>query len=163
MTNPDFALDRAERFAERFLIDYADCLDSERYSDWPNYFDEADCRYEIRSRENEDLGLPAAIMYCDTHGMLVDRVTMLKKALTYRHLLLRHFITNIRVIEHDINTMSVRANYQLMQTDNDGVTTLFGVGQYQLRLVDRDSRWLAAELFVIADTFGIDNMLAVPI
>ncbi|MGB7301195.1 MAG: aromatic-ring-hydroxylating dioxygenase subunit beta [Burkholderiaceae bacterium] len=159
----ELSLDEAERIASRFLIDYADCLDTERYQDWPGYFDESNCRYEIRSRENEDLGLPAAIMYCDTHGMLTDRVTMLEKALTYRHLILRHFISNVRIVEHHVNKIKLHANYQLMQTDNDGVTTLFGVGQYKLVLTARGPHWRVAEMFVIVDSFGIDNMLAVPI
>ena len=156
-------LEQAEKTTERFLIAYTDALDSEEYANWPGFFVEQNCRYEIRSRENEDLGLPAAIMYCDTHGMLVDRVTMLEKALTYRHLILRHFVSNVRVLEFDEASIQAQANYQLMQTDNDGVTTLFGVGQYKLNLVSSSDGWQAQTLLAIADTFGIDNMLAVPI
>jgi len=156
-------LEQAEKTVDRFLVAYTDCLDTEQYADWPNYFPKQDCRYEIRSRENEDLGLPAAIMYCDTHGMLVDRVTMLKKALTYRHLILRHFVSNSRVLDFDDKRINAQANYQLMQSDNDGVTSLFGVGQYKLTLVPGSDGWQAKTLFVIVDTFGIDNMLAVPI
>jgi anthranilate 1,2-dioxygenase small subunit len=95
--------------------------------------------------------------------MLVDRVTMLEKALTYRHLILRHFIANVRVHNFDDRNIEAQANYQLMQTDNDGITTLFGVGQYKLTLVPGADNWQASTLFVIVDTFGIDNMLAVPI
>lgn len=156
-------LEDAERIASRFFNRYADCLDSERYSAWPAFFRESDCRYEIRSRENEDLGLPAAIMYCDTHGMMVDRVTMLDKALTYRHMILRHFISNVLINDFSADLVAAVANYQLMQTDNDGVTTLFGVGQYRVQLVPAGEQWLASELLVIVDTFGIDNMLAVPV
>ncbi len=161
MTEP--TLEQAEKATERFLIAYTDCLDTGRYAEWPGFFREQDCRYEIRSRENEDLGLPAAIMYCDTHGMMIDRVTMLEKALTYRHLILRHFVSNVRVIEFDARKIKAHANYQLSQTDNDGVTTMFGVGQYQLELVRHADSWQAKTVFVIVDTFGIDNMLAVPI
>lgn len=155
-------LEEAETIATRFFNRYADCLDSGRHSEWPGFFRQTDCRYEIRSRENEDLNLPAAIMYCDTHGMLMDRVTMLAKALTYRHLIHRHFISNVFVSSVSTDEIQVKANYQLMQTDNDGVTSLFGVGQYLLTLVPEDDQWLASQLLVIVDTFGIDNMLAVP-
>ena len=156
----DYAATAAQEYwharARDFFSDYADCLDQTR-------FDEADCRYEIRSRENEDLGLPAAIMYCDTHGMIIDRVTMLRKALTYRHMIQRRFISNVRVLVHGAGQCTVRANFQLMQTDNDGVTSLFGVGQYRATLVRADTRIEAAELIVVLDTFGVDNLLAVPI
>lgn len=158
-----FDIEQAERVVSRFLHRYTNCLDSGRYVDWPTYFHAADCRYEIRSRENEDLGLPAAIMYCDTHGMMVDRVTMLDKALTYRRMILRHFVSNVLVSRYSESSLSAIANYQLMQTDNDGVTTLFSVGQYQLELVADGDGWCASKLIVVVDTFGIDNMLAVPI
>jgi anthranilate 1,2-dioxygenase small subunit len=157
------SLEQAERISSRFLHRYTDCLDSGRYAEWPTCFHALDCRYEIRSRENEDLGLPAAIMYCDTHGMMVDRVTMLDKALTYRRMILRHFVSNVLVRQHSEKSLSAIANYQLMQTDNDGVTNLFGVGQYQMELIAVGDDWFASKLIVVADTFGIDNMLAVPI
>ncbi len=145
------------------LNDYADTLDTEQFDQWPDWFDPASCRYEIRSAENEALGLPAAIMYCDTHGMIIDRVTMLKKALTYRKMYQRHFISNLRILNSSQNQARLRANYQLMQTDDDGVTRLFSVGQYRARVVLVKEQPRLAEMIVIADTFGIDNMLAVPL
>ncbi|MFK7964736.1 MAG: nuclear transport factor 2 family protein [Burkholderiaceae bacterium] len=145
------------------LSDYADTLDTEQFDQWPDWFDPTGCRYEIRSAENEALGLPAAIMYCDTHGMIVDRVTMLKKALTYRKMYQRHFIANLRIVSCSQKQASLRANYQLMQTDNDGVTKLFSVGQYRARVVLVNDQVKFAEMIVIADTFGVDNMLAVPL
>ena len=53
--------------------DYALCLDERNFSSWPDFF-AGDCRYEVHSRENWDLGLPSAMVYCDSHGMVQDRV-----------------------------------------------------------------------------------------
>ena len=147
----------------QFLYDYADCLDSARYDEWPEFFYQPECRYEIRSRENVELGLPAAIMYCDSHGMILDRVTMLRDALTYRKMYLRHFISNISISECHGDNCQLRANYQVMQTDNDGITTLFSVGQYIDHIISIDGDLKFKEKIVITDTFGIDNMLAVPL
>lgn len=146
-----------------FLHDYADCLDSARYDEWPKFFYQPKCRYEIRSRENVELGLPAAIMYCDSYGMILDRVTMLRDALTYRKMFLRHFISNIRILQRNADDCRIQANYQVMQTDNDGVTTLFNVGQYSDEIISINGELKFKEKIVIADTFGIDNMLAVPL
>lgn len=151
------------RLSRDLLSDYAETLDAGHFDQWPDFFNASDCRYEIRSAENEALGLPAAIMYCDTHGMIVDRVTMLKKALTYRKMYQRHFITNLRVLESGAMGCRFRANYQLMQTDDEGVTKLFGVGRYSASLVLVNGSPKLAEMIVVADTFGIDNMLAVPL
>ena len=163
MTNAPLDDDRWWQTCRDLLNDYADTLDTEQFDQWPDWFDPTSCRYEIRSAENEALGLPAAIMYCDTHGMIVDRVTMLKKALTYRKMYQRHFIANLRIVSCSQDQACFRANYQLMQTDNDGVTKLFSVGQYRARVVTVGNQAKLAEMIVIADTFGVDNMLAVPL
>jgi len=151
------------RLSRDLLNDYADTLDAGHFDRWPDWFDASDCRYEIRSAENESLGLPAAIMYCDTHGMIIDRVTMLNKALTYRKMYQRHFISNLRVLESSSSHARLRANYQLMQTDDEGVTSLFSVGQYRARLILIKGQPRLTEMIVVVDTFGIDNMLAVPL
>jgi len=163
MNEPESDSESWWRYGRDLLSDYAETLDSEQFDQWPDFFDPADCRYEIRSAENEALGLPAAIMYCDTHGMIVDRVTMLKKALTYRRMYQRHFISNLRVLESGSMGALIRANYQLMQTDDEGVTRLFSVGRYSARLVLVNGRPKLSEMIVVVDTFGIDNMLAVPL
>lgn len=163
MSEPRFDGEHWWRLSRDLLNDYADSLDTGQFDQWPSWFDPSNCRYEIRSAENEALGLPAAMMYCDTHGMIVDRVTMLKKALTYRKMYQRHFISNLRVLEAGSGGAQLRANYQLMQTDEEGVTRLFSVGQYRARLVLVDDSPKLTEMIVVADTFGVDNMLAVPL
>ena len=83
---------------QTFLFDYAAALDEERFDDWVALFETQDCRYEVLSRENRDLGLPLAIMGCYSHGMIRDRVAMLVKGvLTYRRYQLLRQISNVRV------------------------------------------------------------------
>ena len=57
MVSPDL-----QQRIERFLYDYADCLDAERFAEFPSFFDEAGCEYLVLSRENLDQGLPLPIM-----------------------------------------------------------------------------------------------------
>jgi anthranilate 1,2-dioxygenase small subunit len=152
------------RAIEDFLYDYAECLDDERYQDWPSFFDPLDCRYEVLSRENADLGLPTPIMSCYSHGMLIDRVTMLvKKTLTYRPMYLRHQITNLRVRPGAAGKVDVRANLTLLQSDLEGVSSLYMVGRYEDEIMIMDGRPKLRRKAVILDSFGIDTMLAVPI
>jgi anthranilate 1,2-dioxygenase small subunit len=152
------------RTIEDFLFDYADCLDSRRYQEWPNFFDPADCLYEVCSRENVDLGLPAPLMSCYSHGMLVDRVTMLvKETLTYRPMYLRHQTTNLRIQEKDTSMVSARANFTVHQCDVEGVASLYLVGRYEDEIkVDSDGPKLRRKRAIL-DSFGIDTMLAVPV
>ena len=78
------------------FADYALALDERRFDGWTELFCEQ-CHYEVQSRENWELGLPAALIYCDSRGIVQDRVTVLKDTLTYPYLHIRHLITNIRI------------------------------------------------------------------
>ena len=153
-----------KHLAERFLFEYAACLNDERYEEWPAFFEAADCRYEILSRENYDLGLPAPLMGCYSHGMVTDRVLMLvKKTLTFRKMYFRHTISNVRVDRTGESVVGAKANITVHQTDLEGVASLYLVGRYEDELVLRDGRLKIRKKAVILDSFGIDNMLAVPV
>jgi len=148
---------------EKFLFDYADCLNEKRYEEFPSFFKEEDCHYEVQSKENEDLGLTTPIMGCYSHGMIRDRVAQLiDNTLTYRRLNLRHFISNVR-IEHDGNKINLKANFQVMQSDLEGVSELYLVGRYEdvLILEQGDLKFISKR--AILDSFSIPNMLAVPV
>jgi len=63
----------------KLLSDYVECIDDDRLEDWPDLFVE-DCLYQVIARENADRGLPTSAMYCDSRGMLRDRVVALRHA-----------------------------------------------------------------------------------
>ncbi len=148
---------------ERFLFDYADCLNEKRYSDFPSFFKEDNCHYEVQSKENEDLGLTTPIMGCYTHGMIKDRVAQLvDNTLTYRRLNLRHFISNIRT-DHEIPKIKLTANFQIIQSDLEGVSELYLIGRYEdILILDNDELKLISKRAIL-DSFSVPNMLAVPI
>ena len=148
---------------EKFLFDYADCLNQKRYEEFPSFFKEEDCHYEVQSKENEDLGLTTPIMGCYSHGMIRDRVAQLiDNTLTYRRLNLRHFISNVR-IEHDGNKINLKANFQVMQSDLEGVSELYLVGRYEDVLILEQGELKFISKRAILDSFSIPNMLAVPV
>jgi|SRR4051812_13864755 len=148
---------------ERFYFDYAACLDEERYSEWPGFFTQ-DCSYEVLSRENFDQNLPAPLMSCYSHGMAVDRVSMLVKGtLTYRKMYQKHFVTNIRILEETSNTIHATANVLVIQSDLEGVSSLYITGTYRDLIEAGSGRLLLRNRRVIVDSFGIDTMLAVPV
>ncbi len=56
----------AEEVARRLELadlytDYADCLDSDAFERWPEFFTE-DCAYRITSSENYEAGLPLGLI-----------------------------------------------------------------------------------------------------
>ena len=152
---------------QAFLFEYAACLDEERFDDWVALFDANACTYEVLSRENRDLGLPAPIMGCYSHGMVCDRVAMLVKGvLTYRHNHLLRQVSNVRVEAApggEAGALSVRAGLVVYQSDPEGVSSLYMVARYEARLAAVGDTLLIQRMAVVVDSFGIDTMLAVPL
>jgi anthranilate 1,2-dioxygenase small subunit len=148
---------------ERFYFDYAASLDDERYEEWPEYFAQ-DCCYEVLSRENVEQNFPAPLMSCYSHGMVIDRVAMLvKKTLTFRMMYRKHFIANIRILNEADEHIEASANVMVIQSDLEGVSSLFIAGSYVDLITTSGARLLLRNRKVIVDSFGIDNMLAVPV
>jgi len=153
---------------QAFLYEYAASLDEERFDDWVALFDPGNCTYEVLSRENRDLGLPAPIMGCYSYGMVCDRVAMLVKGvLTYRHNHLLRQVSNVRVLraapESKDDALLVQAGLVVHQSDEEGVSSLYMVGRYEMQLTDVGGKHLIRHMAVVVDSFGIDTMLAVPL
>ena len=145
------------------MHEYAASLDEERFDDWVALFDTETCTYEVLSRENRDLGLPAPIMGCYTHGMVRDRVAMLVKGvLTYRRDKLLRQVSNLRV-HRDGALLRIKAGLVVYRSDEEGVSSLYMVARYEAEVADVAGRLLIRRMAVVVDSFGIDTMLAVPL
>ena len=142
--------------------DYALCLDERRFEDWPGFFSES-CHYEVQSRENRDLGLPGALIFCDSRGAVEDRVTVLRDTLTYPFLHIRHLIANIRVHGAGDGTFETSASYLVLHSTEEGETRIYSTGKYEDEIVFEADRPRFRKKIVVADTFAIDNLLAVPL
>ena len=149
---------------ERFNYDYAEALNQRRFAEWPGFFAPDHCDYRVLSRENHDAGLPAPLLGCYTPGMVKDRVAMLiKKTLTYRHMYLRHYITNVRADTASDGFIVSRANLLVMQSDLEGNSSTYMVGRYEAELVESDGLLKLRKRLVIVDSFSIDTMIAEPL
>ena len=144
------------------LADYADCLDNDGLEQWPDFFHE-DAVYKVVSRENESLGLPAPIIYHYSRGMLQDRVTAIRDALTFEPVYTRHLISAPRVhVEAD--RLHAVSSYAVYQTTEEGRTRLYSVGRYVDVLADDAGGALRFKSrVVVADTFAIYNLMALPL
>jgi anthranilate 1,2-dioxygenase small subunit len=145
-----------------FLADYGECLDANELERWPDFFTDV-CLYEIQSRENVALGLPAAIIRCESHGALMDRVTALRDALTYEFRYYRHYIANARVLEVGRGTYTVRSNFLVLTSDEAGDTTIFAAGQYHDEIVATPEGFRFRKKIAVTDTFGFNNLVSVPL
>lgn len=162
--NVDINATGGEDYAAVLALEYAyaRCIADNRLEDWPQFFVE-DCLYKILPRENRELGMPLGLMTCDSRGMLEDRVRSLREASIYNiHYPLLQ-ISNVEIIDRSEGVLQVRANYASYQTNQDGQTSVYSVGQYFDKIVMRDGEPRFLEKLVVLDTFNVPNLLAIPL
>src|SRR5256885_10372831 len=75
---------------------YADCIDDDRLEEWPDFFVD-DCRYLITDRESHAAGLRHGVIYCASRGMLIDRITTMRRVLVYEPHRYRHILGPVRL------------------------------------------------------------------
>lgn len=141
---------------------YARLLDDDRLEEWPNLFAERGV-YKVIPRENLGRQPALPIMFCDSRDMMADRVRSLRVANIYNLHYCRHVISNIEILSARDDTFEVAACYTVYQTDLEGQTRLFSVGQYRDVIAGAGSEFAFREKIAVCDTFNIPNLLAIPL
>lgn len=156
----------AREQAEELLHAYVACIDDDRLEEWPDFFTER-CLYKIVPWENQALSMPIALMYCDSRGMLQDRVTAHRQANMFAPHLYRHLVSAIRVVGEQGGAWQVRANYAVFRTMIDpvefGATAVYSTGEYRDEIVFENGVAKFREKVVIADTSRVGSLLVTPI
>jgi anthranilate 1,2-dioxygenase small subunit len=151
---------------EDLMHDYVHCIDDDDLERWPTLF-ASQCVYRAVPRENADLNLPIAIMFCDSQGMLQDRVTAHRKANLFAAHFYRHIVSSIRITGEDDGVYSVRANYVVFRTAADavhyGTTEVYSAGTYRDKVVFEEGVPKFKEKVVIIDTSKISSLLVTPL
>lgn len=157
--DPPAALRR--RLADLYCA-YTDALDEGELERWPDFFTE-ECRYQVMPRDNFDRGLPIALIYCESRGMLADRVTAIRETALYVPRLMRHFVSNIRLRAIEPDGMRLTANFALCQTMADQPSTLFLCGAYRDRVVEDAGVLRFAERICVYDSTIVPTSLVYPV
>lgn len=158
---------RELRFAvEELLHAYVRCIDSDRLEEWPEFFTDP-CVYQVLPRENAEQGWPIAVVYCDSKGMLRDRVAAQRKANIYAPHAYRHLLSAISVTGHENGVITAQANYAVYRTMLDAVnyghSELFSVGEYRDAIVFDNGVARFREKTVLVDTARILSLLVTPL
>jgi len=158
---------RELRFAiEELQYAYVHCIDADRLEQWPDFFTDP-CRYEVTTRENLDQGLSIGVIYCDSKGMLRDRVVALREANIYGPHRYRHMISAVRVTGTEGNVVQAETNYAVYRTMLDpinyGSSELYSVGSYQDTLIIEQGVARFREKKVLVDTARVLSLLVTPL
>ena len=141
---------------------YARLLDDDRLEEWPSLFAERGV-YKVIPRENLSRQPALPIMFCDSRAMMTDRVRSLRQANIYNLHYSRHVVSNIEILSARDDTFEVAACYTVYQTDLEGQTRLFSVGQYRDVIAVAGGELEFREKIAVCDTFNIPNLLAIPL
>lgn len=147
---------------EELLHAYVQCIDDNELEAWPDFFVD-DCVYKIIPRENADQGLPVAVIYCDSKGMLHDRIVALRQANIYAPHFYRHLVSNTRILGEEDGEIRAQTNYLVLQTLLDGETRIYNAGKYLDRIVRVDGQLKFKEKLCIFDTYRIQTLMVTPI
>ena len=150
------------RRIENLIYDYAHCIDDDRLEEWPDFFTD-DCRYEIISRESRAKNMPVGIMYCDSKGMLADRILALRTANIYEPHVYRHLLSAIRIGEDDGGVIPVTTSYTVIRTMQEGDISVFSSGKYLDKVVLENSAPKFKERIVVCDSSRVDTLMVIPI
>jgi anthranilate 1,2-dioxygenase small subunit len=142
---------------------YAHAVDEDALEQWPGFFTE-DGRYRVIPRENHARGLPACLIDCSGHAMLLDRVTSLRRANIYNIHFDRHLMSP-PLVEADaaVGTVRARTQFLVLQSDQAGVTKPFAAGVYLDRIDLNGDSPRFIERTVVLDSYGVLELLATPI
>lgn len=147
---------------EDLLHEYVSTIDDDRLEEWPEFFID-NCEYKVIPRENSDLDLPAAIIYCDSKGMLRDRVVALRKANIYPAHYCRHLISNARIISESDGIIHAESGYAVFHTRKDGESKIYNVGKYIDHIVRDAGRLKYLSKQCVFDTHLINTLMVTPI
>jgi anthranilate 1,2-dioxygenase small subunit len=142
--------------------EYARAIDDDRLEDWPRFFVQ-DCVYKITSADNYRKGLPVGIVYADSKGMLLDRVTALREASVYEHHTYRHLVGLPAILATADGAVRVETPFLVVRIMRDGTMGLFATGRYVDTLVEDAGALRFRERIVVCDSSRIDTLLAIPL
>jgi 3-phenylpropionate/cinnamic acid dioxygenase small subunit len=141
---------------------YAEALDDGPLEDWPEFFTE-ECLYLIQPRDNFDLGLPMAIMRCESRDMLRDRVTAVRETMMFEQRYLRHQVTNLRVRSRETETLTASANFTVVEVLPDDLPRILMVGRYLDTLRREEETWRFVERRCVFDSLLVPNSIIYPV
>lgn len=158
------ALPRTELLREvtDLIALHAELIDDDQLEAWPDLFVE-DCHYSVLPRENADRGLPVATIFCDSRGMLVDRIVSLRRANIFPVHHYRHIISTSRIHEVRSDAVVAHTNYLVLQTRNTGRSFVYNAGKYVDEIVFSSGKFLFRSKKAIFDTDLIDTLMVRPI
>ena len=143
-------------------LDYAIAIDEDRLERWPEFFADQ-CLYRIVSRRDYERKRPAAILVCNGKGMLLDRVSAIRRVNVFEPHRYRHILGPTKIVQADADRFETYTGFVVVRTTQDGAMVLFSAGSYRDQVVFEDGAPKLSSRNVVLDSELIDTLLSLPI
>jgi len=141
---------------------YARCIDDDRLEEWPDHF-QGQCIYKVTTAANYREGLEGAIIFANSKGMLIDRVTALREANIYERQSYRHILGQPSILDESDSGIRSETSFLVARILQDGDTDIFATGRYLDLYNIEDGQARLNERTVVCDSSRIDTLLALPL
>jgi 3-phenylpropionate/cinnamic acid dioxygenase small subunit len=149
---------------DELQMKYLAALDRQDMKGWLDCFAE-EASYICISRENQDAGLPVAMMLDDTRARLKDRVKFIDEVWsgTYEDYSTRHFVQRFECTKSSGGRFNVLSNFIVAYTNRRGGSEILVAGVYEdeIDLSGAAARFTAKK--AIMDTVTTPRYLVYPI
>lgn len=146
----------------QLLTEYVHCIDDGRYEEWPEFFCDP-CSYKIVTRTSLARGYEAGIIDCESKGMLIDRISSLRRANIYEPHVYRHLLGPTRITGSSGDSVSARTGFVVMRIVEGQPAEAFVSGVYDDRFVYANGELRIAERLVVLDSSCVDTLLVIPL
>ena len=146
----------------RLQMQYAHAIDNDEAERWPQFFTER-CLYQIISRTDYDAGRPLGAWYCDSRGMLEDRVSSLRGVNLYEPHVYRHVIGPTEILDFRDGIWHAQTSYIVVRTMHDGEMVVFSAGRYVDAITLDDGTARFASRVVVTDSWRYDTLIVIPL
>ena len=146
----------------RLMMEYVHAIDNNELERWPRFFTEK-CLYQIISRADHELGRPIGAWFCDSRGMLEDRVSSIREVNVFEPHVYRHVIGPTEVLDAGNGAYATQTSYIVVRTMHDGEMTLFSAGRYVDEITVEDGTARLRKRVVVTDSWRYDTLIAIPI
>lgn len=159
--NPINGADMFHRIV-RAQAEYARAIDNDRLEDWPGFFEDP-CLYKVTTADNFARGYEAGVVFANTRGMLIDRITALREANIYERHAYRHIAGAPCILSESVQGVRSETPFLVVRIMRDGASDVFASGRYLDLWRTHGEDVKLAERVAVCDSSRIDTLLAIPL
>ena len=147
---------------QEFYFRYAECLDTGRLKNWPEFFLDSSA-YRVAARRRLRMGPQEDLVSIGTRTAMRDHVVAIGQSEDYEPHAQRHYISNFRILSAAEDELRVQANFQVLRTFRERPTEFFLSGYYLDRVAVSVSRLHFREKLCVLDAEIAPESLVHPI